>query len=127
MATTHSRNGERSGGLRQMFVEHPRSLGMSWAEHGAGAVRIGARMVGAGLACMALNDALFLQSTQMTHGGGLTGKAEMALNLASGGHHSMLELIILEEVQELELAPTNEDTSGPRSSSSRCRPNGSVA
>jgi hypothetical protein len=38
--------------LGRLFREHPKSLGMSWAEHGAGAVVIGARMVGAGLACM---------------------------------------------------------------------------
>ena len=36
----------------QLFRDHPRSLGMSWAEHGIGAVVIGARMVGAGLACI---------------------------------------------------------------------------
>ena len=36
----------------RLFQEHPRSLGMSWAEHGAGAVVIGARMIGAGLACI---------------------------------------------------------------------------
>ena len=38
--------------LGRLFVDHPKSLGMSWAAHGAGAVVIGARMVGAGLACM---------------------------------------------------------------------------
>ncbi|HET9335131.1 MAG TPA: DUF6356 family protein [Sphingomicrobium sp.] len=38
--------------LGRLFVDHPKALGMSWAEHGAGAVTIGARMVGAGLACI---------------------------------------------------------------------------
>ena len=38
--------------LGRLFVDHPKSLGMSWASHGAGAVVIGARMVGAGLACI---------------------------------------------------------------------------
>jgi hypothetical protein len=38
--------------LGRLFVDHPKSLGMSWAEHGAGAVAIGARMVGAGIACI---------------------------------------------------------------------------
>ena len=38
--------------LARLFRDHPKSLGMSWAEHGAGAVVIGARMVGAGLACI---------------------------------------------------------------------------
>ena len=36
----------------RLFMEHPRSLGMSWAGHGIGAVKIGATLVGAGLACM---------------------------------------------------------------------------
>ena len=30
--------------LGRLFVDHPKSLGMSWAQHGAGAVVIGARM-----------------------------------------------------------------------------------
>ena len=36
--------------LGQLFTDHPKALGMSWAEHGAGAVVIGARMIGGGLA-----------------------------------------------------------------------------
>ena len=38
--------------LARLFLDHPKALGMSWAEHGAGAVAIGARMVGAGIACI---------------------------------------------------------------------------
>ena len=38
--------------LGRLFQDHPKALGMSWAEHGAGAAVIGARMVGAGLACI---------------------------------------------------------------------------
>ena len=38
--------------LTTMFVDHPRSLGMSWASHGIGAVKIGATLIGAGLACL---------------------------------------------------------------------------
>ena len=38
--------------MSRLFVSHPRSLGMSWATHGAGAVRIGASMIGAGAACL---------------------------------------------------------------------------
>ena len=38
--------------LGRLFLEHPRSLGMSWAKHGAGAIVIGGRMVGAGVACI---------------------------------------------------------------------------
>jgi hypothetical protein len=40
------------GMVDRLFLEHPRSLGMSWAGHGAGAVKIGARLVGAGIACL---------------------------------------------------------------------------
>jgi len=36
----------------RLFLEHPRSLGMSWASHGVGAVAISATLVGAGLACL---------------------------------------------------------------------------
>ena len=54
--------------LAHLFQDHPRSLGMSWAEHGAGAVRIGARMVGAGLACIvhAAVPALFTETAGKT-------------------------------------------------------------
>ena len=54
--------------LGRMFRDHPRSLGMSWAEHGAGAVVIGARMVGAGLACIihAIVPALFTETAGRT-------------------------------------------------------------
>ncbi|HEX5237540.1 MAG TPA: DUF6356 family protein [Sphingomicrobium sp.] len=51
MATTHS-GPSRPGMMDRMFVEHPRSLGMSWAAHGAGAVVIAVKLVGAGLACL---------------------------------------------------------------------------
>ena len=36
----------------RLFTEHPRSLGMSWASHGAGAVKIGAELIGAGCAAI---------------------------------------------------------------------------
>jgi hypothetical protein len=38
--------------LDRLFTEHPRSLGMTWAGHGAGAARIGAELIGAGLAAL---------------------------------------------------------------------------
>ena len=38
--------------LGRLFIDHPRSLGLSWAEHGAGAVKIGAKLIGAGLAAL---------------------------------------------------------------------------
>jgi hypothetical protein len=54
--------------IGRLFQEHPKSLGMSWAEHGAGAVVIGARMVGAGIACIvhAAVPALFTQTAGRT-------------------------------------------------------------
>jgi hypothetical protein len=54
--------------LGRLFRDHPKSLGMSWAEHGAGAVVIGARMVGGGLACFvhAAVPGLFTQTAGKT-------------------------------------------------------------
>jgi len=54
-----------------MFLEHPRSLGMSWAGHGIGAVAIGARLVGAGCACIihAVVPGLFTQTAGKTING----------------------------------------------------------
>jgi hypothetical protein len=59
---------DRSGMAERLFLEHPRSLGMSWAGHGVGAVAIGARLVGAGLACMihALVPGVFTQTAGKT-------------------------------------------------------------
>ena len=50
------------------FRDHPRSLGMSWASHGAGAVAIGARMIAAGGACIvhAIVPALFTETAGRT-------------------------------------------------------------
>lgn len=45
--------GRGQGGIGQrLFLEHPRSLGMSWVEHGVGALKIGSTLVRAGFACM---------------------------------------------------------------------------
>ena len=53
MATTHPNPEQRrSGPVRRLFLDHPRSLDMSWARHAVGAVAIGATLVGAGLACL---------------------------------------------------------------------------
>ena len=38
--------------LGRLFIDHPRSLGLSWAGHGAGAVKIGCKLIGAGLAAL---------------------------------------------------------------------------
>ena len=45
-------NYSQMGLTSRLFVHHPKSLGMNWASHGAGAVRIGRQLLGAGLACM---------------------------------------------------------------------------
>lgn len=42
----------QKGIVKRLFVAHPRSLGMSWATHGAGAVKIGAELIGAGCAAI---------------------------------------------------------------------------
>ena len=42
----------KPGMAHRLFVEHPRSLSMSWASHGMGAVKIGAELIGAGTACL---------------------------------------------------------------------------
>ena len=42
----------RGGMVHRLFVAHPRSLGMSWAAHGVGAVLIGGKLVGAVVACL---------------------------------------------------------------------------
>ena len=54
--------------LGRLFNDHPRSLGMTWASHGAGAAVIGARLVGAGVACLihSLVPAWFTQSAGRT-------------------------------------------------------------
>ncbi len=58
----------RAGMAERLFFEHPRSLGMTWAVHGLGAVAIGARLVGAGLACIvhALVPGVFTQTAGRT-------------------------------------------------------------
>jgi hypothetical protein len=38
--------------MRRLFTDHPNSLGMSWASHGVGAVKIGAELIGAGCAAI---------------------------------------------------------------------------
>lgn len=67
MATQQDMKGQ-AGLADRMFLEHPRSLGMSWAGHGVGAVGIGARLVGAGLACLvhAVVPGVFTQTAGKT-------------------------------------------------------------
>jgi hypothetical protein len=40
------------GVVHRLFVEHPRALGMTWAGHGFGAVKIGAELICAGCAAI---------------------------------------------------------------------------
>jgi hypothetical protein len=65
---TQGRPEQRGGMANRLFLAHPRSLGMSWAGHGIGAVAIGARLVGAGCACLvhAVVPALFTQTAGRT-------------------------------------------------------------
>jgi hypothetical protein len=68
MATTQPHEERHSGIVDRLFLDHPRSLGMSWAKHGAGAVVIGATLVGAGAACLvhALVPGWFTQTAGKT-------------------------------------------------------------
>ena len=63
--------GRAAGGTalgQRMFLDHPRSLGMSWTSHGAGAVRIAGKLIGAGSACLihAVVPAWFTQTAGRT-------------------------------------------------------------
>ena len=53
MASNQSNlQGSRCGLIHRLFLEHPRSLGMSWASHGIGAMKIGVELIGAGTAVL---------------------------------------------------------------------------
>lgn len=52
MASTQQNRARRQGVAQRLFTEHPSSLGMTWAGHGAGAVKIAAELIGAGCACL---------------------------------------------------------------------------
>lgn len=52
MPVTRPTTAGDQGIVARLFQEHPRSLGMSWAAHGVGAVRIGVELIGAGAACL---------------------------------------------------------------------------
>ena len=66
MATNH--NSASSGPVHRLFLDHPRSLGMSWVAHGAGAIKIGGELIAAGLACIihALVPGWFTQTAGKT-------------------------------------------------------------
>ena len=42
--------------LNKLFLDHPHSLGMSWGNHGAGALKVGFQLIAAG--CAAIIHAL---------------------------------------------------------------------
>ena len=59
---------QRTGMVHHLFQDHPRSLGMSWWDHGLGAIKIGAEMIVAGGACLihAFVPAWFTQTAGRT-------------------------------------------------------------
>jgi hypothetical protein len=59
---------DRRGFADRLFREHPRSLGMTWASHGVGALAIGGQLIGAGLACVvhAVIPGVFTQTAGKT-------------------------------------------------------------
>jgi hypothetical protein len=79
MATQHT---GRMGLTDRLFLEHPRSLGMTWASHGIGAVDIGVRLVGAGIACLvhAVVPGFFTQTAGKT----ITGMYEHMMRRKAG-------------------------------------------
>ena len=64
----HETEEKRSTVAGRLFSDHPRSLGMSWASHGIGAVGIAFRLIGAGIACLihAVVPGLFTQTAGRT-------------------------------------------------------------
>jgi hypothetical protein len=79
---TQETDGDRGGIASRLFLEHPRSLGMSWAGHGVGAVKIGAQLVGAGCACIvhAIVPGVFTQTAGKT----ITGMYEHMMRRKAG-------------------------------------------
>ena len=68
MPTNQTVDPRSNGPVGRLFLDHPRSLGMSWAGHGAGALKIGGELIGAGMACLvhAVVPALFTQTAGRT-------------------------------------------------------------
>lgn len=48
----HVSSSRQAGLFNRLFLDHPNSLGMGWAKHGAGAVKIGFQLIGAGFAAL---------------------------------------------------------------------------
>jgi hypothetical protein len=52
-ATKHGEQDRQAKGVvDRLFLDHPRSLGMSWAGHGSGAFKVGFQLIGAGFAAI---------------------------------------------------------------------------
>jgi hypothetical protein len=69
MAINQQETGESQGGMmHRLFHEHPRSIGTTWSGHCAGAVKIGAELIGAGCAAIvhAAVPALFTDTAGKT-------------------------------------------------------------
>jgi hypothetical protein len=69
MATAKQRKQTNHRGIAdRLFLEHPRQVGMSWADHGAGAVKVGLQLIGAGCAAIvhAAIPALFGETASRT-------------------------------------------------------------
>lgn len=68
MVSNDSIQTDHRGAVQRLFLDHPRSLGMSWTGHGIGAAKIGAQLVGAGIACIvhAVVPAWFTQTAGRT-------------------------------------------------------------
>ena len=52
MATKQSRVESSNHVVSRLFLQHPRSLGMTWSGHAVGAVKIGTELLGAGCAAI---------------------------------------------------------------------------
>jgi len=59
---------DQPGFVGRLFTDHPRSLGMTWAGHGVGALKIGGELLGASLACFvhAVVPGVFTQTAGKT-------------------------------------------------------------
>lgn len=58
---------------------------------------------GAGFSREALDDAFFLKSAEVAHGGCLAGEAEVVLDLAGGGHDACLAVSFAEVGEDFDL------------------------
>ena len=78
----------RRGLTGRLFNDHPHSLGMSWLEHGLGAMRIAGTMIAAGLACAvhAIFPGLFTETAGRT----VISLHDLKVNKRASGRHKDL-------------------------------------